>query len=514
MKKNTIIKGTLILTIAGLITRIIGFFYKIYLSNALGAEKLGIYQLVFPIYAICFTLYASGIQTAISKMISDEHGRQKSIFTHDKSTNYNLKRILKIGLACSVIGAFICSFVVYFNAGFIAKSIIKEPSCEGSLRVLSLVFPFCSFTSCINGYYYGLKKPGVPATTQLLEQIVRVIVVYVVATYFGNGDGTVTCELAVMGIVVGEIASMFYNCIAYLASKKPFPTSRPNQTPLPVVKPLIIYSLPSTGNHVIVSILHSVEAILIPAMLKRHGLSSSEALSIYGILVGMSMPFILFPSTITNSLAVLLLPTISEANASHNQQVINKTTSTTIKYSVIIGIFSTGAFILFGQALGNSFYHNELSGRFIVCLAWLCPFIYLTTTLGSIINGLGQTHLTFINTVTGLGIRILFIIYMVPTKGIYGYLIGLLVSQLAIALLDYLSLKHSIQVELDVLNWFIKPILIMIAVGYVVKKGYDFIITQTSLPNLLVLCVLCLLLVCIYVPLLFLTKSIALKEFK
>jgi len=66
MSKNTIIKGTLILTFAGLLTRLIGFFYRIFLSKALGAETLGLYQLIFPVYGICFTIYASGIQTAIS----------------------------------------------------------------------------------------------------------------------------------------------------------------------------------------------------------------------------------------------------------------------------------------------------------------------------------------------------------------------------------------------------------------------------------------------------------------
>lgn len=514
MKKNTIIKGTLILTFAGLITRFIGFFYKIYLSNMLGAEKLGIYQLIFPIYTICFTLYASGIQTAISKLIADEQGRQNGMFSPSKSTNFNLKRILKVGVGCSLIGAVFCSILVYFNAGFIATSIIKESACEGSLRVLAIVFPFCSITSCINGYYYGLKKPSVPAVTQLLEQVIRVIFVYVFATYFGNGDSTVTCELAVAGLVVGEIASMFYNVFSYYIGKKPFPLNTPNHENVPILKPLFIYSIPLTANHVIVSILHSAEAILIPSMLKRYGMSSSEALSIYGILVGMSMPFILFPSTITNSLSVLLLPTISEANAENDHLSINRTTSTTIKYSAIIGIFSTGAFIIFGQSLGDTFYHNELAGRFIVTLAWLCPFIYLTTTLGSIINGLGKTHLTFINTVTGLGIRILFIVYMVPQNGIYGYLIGLLVSQLAIALLDYLSLKQSITIEIDSLNWFVKPTIIMACLGFLVRKVYDYVIMHTTMPHLLVLMLSCIGLVVIYVPFLFITKSVSMKEFK
>ena len=66
--KSKLLKGTLILTVAGFATRFLGFLYKLLLSNLLGSELLGVYQLVFPIYNICFTFYGSGIQTAISKI--------------------------------------------------------------------------------------------------------------------------------------------------------------------------------------------------------------------------------------------------------------------------------------------------------------------------------------------------------------------------------------------------------------------------------------------------------------
>lgn len=513
MKKYTIIKGTLILTSAGLITRIIGFFYKIYLSNTLGAEKLGLYQLIFPIYGICFTLFAGGIQTAISKLVADEHGKQQLIPNPECKSRYHLNRILRIGLTLSFTIASILAVLVYCNAEFLAKDVLKEASCEQSLRILAFAFPFCSISSSINGYYYGLKKPGVPASTQLLEQIIRVIAVYYMATVFGKGSAGVTCELAVMGIILGEFGSMLFNVVSLGITKKPFPQKN-HENRKPVLKPLTTYMLPLTGNHLVVSLLNSLEAILIPAMLRKYGLSGSEALSIYGVLIGMSIPFILFPSTITNSLAVLLLPTISEASSEKDQRTINQTTQTCIKYCMIIGVFSTGVFIVFGQSLGEFFFHNAMAGQFLMILAWLCPFMYIATTLGSIINGLGKTHLTFVNTVTGLGIRILFIVYMVPQKGIYGYLIGLLVSELAIALLNYLSLRSTVHIELDAINWLVKPALIMFLAGTLIQKTYSFTLKMAVMPDMLVLTVFCTVTLAIYIPFLFLTKSITVHDFK
>ncbi|MBR3771559.1 MAG: polysaccharide biosynthesis C-terminal domain-containing protein, partial [Clostridium sp.] len=272
--------------------------------------------------------------------------------------------------------------------------------------------------------------------------------------------------------------------------------------------------LPLTGNHLVVSLLTSLEAIMIPAMLRKYGLTGSEALSIYGVLIGMSIPFILFPSTITNSLAVLLLPTISEASSSNDQRTINRTTQTCIKYCLIIGIFSTGIFILFGQSLGEVFFHNHLSGHFLVILSWLCPFMYIATTLGSIINGLGKTHLTFINTVTGLGIRILFILYMVPNKGIYGYLIGLLVSELAIALLNFMSLRTTVQITLDGINWIIKPALIMFLTGALIYRFYQYVLVLKIMPDMLTLAVFCIMTLGVYVSFLFLSKSMTVHDFR
>lgn len=511
MSKNTIIKGTIILTLAGLLTRLMGFFYKIYLSNMLGAEKLGLYQLIFPVYGICFTLYAGGIQTAISNLIAAEQGR--SALVGQKGARHfsnQTKRILAAGMVLSLTMALFLSLLVYKNADFIAASIILEAKCAASLRLLSFVFPFCGITACINGYYLGLKKAGVPAGTQLLEQVVRVLSVYILAGVLGKGDTGVTCELAVLGVVLGEIASNLYNIASLFVTK--LPAGSPDKKN--VIRPLCRLALPLMGNRFLINILHGMEAVLIPSMLRKSGLSSSEALSIYGVLTGMSIPFILFPSTITNALATFLLPTVSEAHAGHKQKLIDHTTSMAIKYSLIVGIFSTGIFLLFGNALGQLFFHNEKAGEFLVILSWLCPFMYLTTTLGSIINGLGKTHLTFINTVTGLSIRILFVIYMVPARGILGYLIGLLVSELSIGLLDCLSIYRIVHLSFDAIDWIVKPAIIFVFLGYFAKRFYDYFSLSTAISPLLLLTLFCIVMLVLFIILLFLTKTIRRDEFR
>jgi stage V sporulation protein B len=511
-KRNTIVKGTLILTVAGFITRFVGFFYRIFLSNAMGAELLGIYQLIFPVYAICFTIYATGIQTSISRMVAAELGRKNP---------RNINKILRIGLLISVSLAFILSLLVYKYADFIAARFLMEDRSITSLRILAVVFPFCGVTACINGYYYGLKKAGVPASTQLLEQIVRVVVVYIIAMYAGGGEAKVTLQLAVFGLVIGEVASSIYNLCSLWISKSPSemllfgpdPEAKTDSR-TQIIRNLMSLSIPLSMNRLLLSILHSLEAVLIPAMLRRFGLTTEEALATFGILSGMSMPFIMFPTALTNALAVLILPTISEAQATQNDHLIGKTTAIAIKYSVIIGILSTGLFIIFGKDLGNIIFHNEQAGTYLIILAWLCPFIYLTTTLGSIINGLGKAHVTFANSIISSVGKIILVAILIPIYGIKGYLIALLIGQLIVTGLDTYAVIRNVHFSISMVDTIVKPGLIIALAGFLLEESYEYIKKMTHTNEVLLLLGSCFILCVICLGLLLITKSISRKDFR
>ena len=479
IKNSHLFKGTLILTLAGFITRIIGFFYRIFLSNTMGAERLGIYQLIFPVYGICFTIYATGIQSAISRLVAFELGK--------KNPN-NIYKILRIGTAISVALATILSFALYYNADYIALRFILEPRSAKSLKILAFVFPFCGVTSSINGYYYGLKKAEIPASTQLLEQIVRVIIVYILSFISSKGSLTVTCELAVFGLVIGEIISSIYNFLSVYLTKPPtdyiFSELKTNSLPLRrrfIIKNLLSLSVPLSANRFFINMLHSMEIVLIPTMLKRFGLNNSEALSTLGVLNGMSMPFIMFPSAVINALAVLLLPTVSEAQAINNQKSLGKTSAVSIKYSLIIGIMSTSIFVLFGNDLGVSIFNNQEAGAYITILSWICPLTYLATTLGSIINGLGKAHITFMNSIAGVMCKIFLIIILIPRLGIQGYLLSLLVGQFIITMLDTIAVIRNVHFTFDAVNSLLKPGIIVALTGFILKKIYVFSkITQVN----------------------------------
>ncbi len=427
LSSHPLITGALLLTLSGLLSRIIGFFYRIFLSHTIGAEGLGIYQLIFPIYALTFSLTAAGIQTALSKFVAEAVARKRQGYTY-----------LYAGLILSLGLSFLCAALLYLWAGPLSDHMLEEPRCAPLLRILALTVPFGAIHSCINGYYYGLKRTSIPAVSQLLEQIARVGGVYVIYRIVMEQGTSITAKTAVWGLVIGEIASVLVcvTCTRFGRMRHPL---------LPALGQVFSMALPLTASRVLVNLFQSMESIQIPIRLKAFGYTGPEALSVYGVLTGMAMPMVLFPSVITNSVSVMLLPAISEAAARENTGYIRNAVRKSCIYCLILGFGCTLFFLLTGRFLGQVVFGNVLAGAFIVTLGWICPFLYLTTTLCSILNGLGRTTATFLLNLTASGIRILFVWFFIPAFGIRAYLIGMLASYLAECTAAILLLRKAVK---------------------------------------------------------------------
>lgn len=188
--------------------------------------------------------------------------------------------------------------------------------------------------------------------------------------------------------------------------------------------PLMALALPLMANRLVMNLLRSAESILIPNRLAAFGLSQSQAVSTLGVLNGMAMSFIMFPSAIVNSLAVVLLPSVARAQAGGDSREITRRIAMSFRYSLYMGILCVGIFTIFGDSLGVQVFKNEEAGSFITILAWLCPFLYLSTTMGSILNGLGKTTTTFLHHLAALLFRLCFIVIGIPKIGILAYLWG------------------------------------------------------------------------------------------
>lgn len=432
--RHFLLKGTLLLTLSGFLTKIIGFIYRIFLSQKIGAQGMGIYQLIFPIYTLCYAIAVGGIQTAISRLtaakaaLKDEQGA-RDIF------------LLSTSLSAAISIA--TGFFLYRHANWFAIHFLFEEQCTPLLKILAFSLPFGVFHSCINGYFLARKKTSIPAIAQLIEQCFRVAASFVLFFIWLEKGIAITPKLAVFGLLAGEIAAwLFTGFIIWWDFCKAHYHLFSMTTPFKKLKAILVLSFPLTCNRLLVNILHSIEAALIPGHLQLFGLDNGSALSIYGVLTGMALPLILFPSALTTALSTVLLPTVAENQALGNKENIRRSILLSIKYCLLLGFIAFIFFYTTGNLLGVLLFKNEFAGTFIKTLSFICPCLYLSGTLSSILNGLGATTQTFWLNTFGLCIRLFFVFFIIPYYGIPGYLWGLIISELFITLLSLYCLRN------------------------------------------------------------------------
>ncbi len=439
---KSIIYGTVILTGVSFLCRGIGFFYRMFISQTFGEEGMGIYQLTAPVMSMAFSLCCAGFQTATSRYVAA------------KSDDENASlRFLFCGLAITTILSTLLSLGIFLLSDFLSSKVLLEPRTAPLLRLLSLAFPFSAIHCCVNGYFYGKKKAGIPALLQLTEQLARVGSVYLLCQFYIMHNYEIPLALTAAGSAIAEIISTIVSLGFILPRLNQLQTKPVNifrrhikeTTFYNMATCLLSMALPLSISRIIVNLLQNVENIYIPEMLRRFGFTTAESLSLFGVLTGMTLTVILLPSSLVNSVSVLLLPRISEAQASGKNHTIAYVIRRSVTFCCVMGLFFSTVFFFSGKWIGNFLFHSETAGGFIVKLSFICPFLYITSSLGSILHGLGKTYTTLFINVGALLIRIASVFFLIPEMGLSGYILGLLAGQCFSAVCCIFSLhKYAI----------------------------------------------------------------------
>lgn len=433
MSKKVFLKGTLILACTGLVSRIAGFFYRIFLSHAIGAEGLGLYQLILPLQGLMAALSYTGIQSALSRLIASRLALQEK-----KEAYFSLVT----GIFAAVFFSAVTGFLLFRHADFFASTILKAPGTSDFLRLTAASIPLCAIHSCIDSYYYARKKASVPAAVQLSEQAVRIGATYILYLIFLFEGRPVTAMIAAGGSLAGEAAASLISLLMVSFHFGNHPVKEKTSVKIfPLIKDLFTLSFPISLNRILLTLLGSIEAVLIPQMLIRCGMTSSEALKIYGIFTGMALPLLLFPSTLTTSAAVMLMPSVARMDALGDQKQIRHVTDQTFFLCMFLGFLCGSGFFLFGPFLGTLLFHSKTAGTYIRYLSFICPFLYTNTMLASILQGLGRPGRCLIHSAAGILIRIFSVVFMIPAIGIRGYFYGIFLGELLLSLLHVKALK-------------------------------------------------------------------------
>lgn len=432
--RNPIVTGTFCLTAAGLLTKLIGFFYRIFLSRVFKEEGLGIIGLISPVTVLAHSIFAAGIQNAITRFVA----------ASKKEKTAEAYGFLFTGITISIFLSGITTYVVFTQAPFIAANIIGERRCTPLLRISALSFPLATIHSCLNGFFYGQKKASIPAVSIIIEQLCRVFTVYFLYKITVNAGANVSLSYVCIGMLAGEFCSAFFSCIMLAFNSKKQVFSMHESISGSKGLSILSLALPISLNRICISLISTLETIQLPKKLIESGLTSSGALSVYGVFSGMALPLIMFPSAITGSVSSLLLPSVSEAQSQGDAKRIRRIIYLTIMFCSILG---TGCFLffsVFADVLGTFLFDSTVAASQIRALSFVCPFLYLSGALCSILNGLGKTGITFAFNVSSILLRLGFVYFAVPLTGFSGYIYGILCSQI---LLDFAMIQYLYHYE-------------------------------------------------------------------
>ena len=473
MSKKTIIKGTLILTIAGLLTKILGFYNRIFLTRLIGVVELGKYQLVFPIYMFVFACCSQGISTTLTKQTSYYIGKDSK-----EKADY----IFKLSICISTILSLLLALTIYLNSDLISYKLLKNNDCGILLRIITIAMPFVAIKSCINFYFIGIDKPVYHGLSHLVEQIIRISAAYILSLFFIAGK--INAVLAVIAVVIGEVSATVISIVLYYVTRtktkniscyktdnfksdnyksnnfksgifksyykadkynKNIKVKKMSLTPKEkrdVRQYFKNDAIPITINNIIFTLFSTLEAIIMPAMLFHYYNDSEIALEMFGIVTGIVIPFILFPATITTSLSTMLLPAISYANARKDIKTINKALKNCIIFCLLLGALASTGFYILGVPMCEFAFKSKKAGILLKKLCLLCPLIYTSGNLTSILNGIDKSFFALICNITGISIRICFIFLLVPKLGLDAYALGMFSSYTVINLLMLLGIRQ------------------------------------------------------------------------
>ncbi|MBQ4313774.1 MAG: polysaccharide biosynthesis protein [Clostridia bacterium] len=475
-KKQRFVVNAAILTATSLLLRAVGMYFRIYISALIGAEGIGLYQLIMSVYVLASGFASSGIVVAVTRMTADE-----MVCGSRESVRMVLRRCLTVSIAMGAISAVLIACLAEpIGAGW-----ISDPRAVMSVRAMSLALPFMSVSCCLRGYFTARRRVTAPSIAQMTEQAVRIVLAIVLLGKMMPLGTAYACLAIMISDVISEAAGCLYVVIAYLVDRRRLvcPNEKAKAPSYDVGRRIWDIAAPITASHYLTTLLRTVESILVPDCLTIFEQSRTRALELFGLVKGMALPLILFPSTLLTAFSSLLIPEISEAvtlgQRGRIERAVKRTMHITLALSVPIG----GVFLLYPYELGMMIYHNAELAPILRLLAPFMPLMYAESVVVGILRGLGEQKSSLRYGILDSVVRIILIIAAVPRYGLGGFLAVMVVSNLLTPLLHILRLMKVTDIVFDFSKWAIKPLAACIG-GYAAAYFIGDMAIVSALPML------------------------------
>ena len=488
--------NALLLSCVSLIMRTVSVSFNVYVSAKIGSEAMGLLTLTGGIYGFAITFATSGINTAVVRLVSASLPYENTDY-FDTRSNLCVKRIMKNALFYCLIFSATATVILFISADNIGKYLLGDIRTVPSLKLMSFSLIPISVSSALNGYFCAVRRVYKNVIVQFCEQGAKIGVVSFLLMTIAPAGLEYACIAVVAGGALSEGVCVIVSGTLYFIDRKRH--YRKNAKTVGDVSKkgcflvkdkecldikgsetrVIPIALPIGVSAYVRSALSTVEHLAIPWGLKRYGLDSSASLSSYGILHGMVIPVLLFPSAILGAFSSLLVPELSSSMAQKDYKRIKSIVARVFSLSLLFSIGVSGVFVCYSYEIGIFLYGNREAGEFIRLLAPLIPLMYLDGSVDSMLKGLGeQVYSMRVNILDSL-LSVILIVVLLPIYGIYGYVTVIFATELINATFSILRLLNITGIKTPVFRWVIIPLICVIGATFISRGILSFTLIES-----------------------------------
>ncbi len=413
--KYNIVRHTIIMTAVNLIMRSVSVSFNAYLTNKIGSDGIGLFQLVMSVYSLAITFSSAGIRLATTRLTVE-------INTNNK---YDINKSLGLCLSYAAFTGSLTGLILLIFSDYISISWIGNSKTSIPLKILSFSLPFVSMSSAFGGYFTAIEKIPQFSFIQMLEQVFKILLTVFLLNKTANSSPAYSAAAIVSGMTVAEIFSFSLSRILKIFSEE----TKTNKDTVPLSDFLRI-SLPDAAGACARNILLTAEHLMIPKGFEKSGTDSKSALSAYGNIHAMAMPLLLYPSAVISSFSTLLIPETAKRKELGDTQGISLSASRTIKRTFIFSLVSSMFCFIFAPFLSYAIYKTNEAVKYIRILSPLVPVMYLDTVTDGLLKGLDQQVYSMRYNIIDSLLCVIMVYYLLPKYSVKGYIFILYASEI------------------------------------------------------------------------------------
>lgn len=477
-QSNSFLKGTLILTVGGIVVKVIGFLNWIILSRVLGGEGIGLYQMAFPVYLLALSISSAGIPIAISIITAEK------LALHDFK---GAKRVFHISLTVLTITGLFFSLLLYFGAELLIKyQFIHDARAYYALLALAPAVFFVTILSSFRGYLQGCQIMTPTAISQIVEQLVRVITMLIFASMLLPRGLDYAAGGASLGAAPGALAGLLVLIYYYCKLNKNFKhkiqegqDSKPQESGASIIKRIAKLALPVSLTSIMLPIVANLDLFIVPARLEVAGYTVEQATELFGYLTGMAVPLLNLSTILTAALATSLVPAISESFSLKNAKRIYEQTASAMRISNLVTIPGFIALWILAEPISRMVYNAPQASHSISILSIGIFLLGIHQVTTGVLQGMGHTSIPVIN----MGIAVVFkvvlnwVLTAMPALGIKGATWATVADIGVAAVMNLYFVKRYVGFSMEIKS-LIKPFVAAAAMGGVIYIVYDVLMIK------------------------------------